>query len=48
LLFHTPSDPTAIDDLRTQTRQQKAWGSDVFRAEIKALTRRAVGVGPRG
>jgi len=47
-LFHAPSDLAAIDDLRTHTRQQKAWGSDRFRAEIEALTQRAAGVRPRG
>jgi putative transposase len=47
-LFDAPPDPAAIDDLRTYARQQKAWGSDRFRAEIEGLTQRTAGVRPRG
>ncbi|MCJ0824506.1 transposase [Luteimonas sp. 50] len=37
-----------VDTLRLNTRQQKAWGSERFRAQIEALTQRAAAVRPRG
>lgn len=34
--------------LRTHTQQQRALGSERFRAQVEALTQRAAGVRPRG
>ena len=36
------------DALRLATNQQKTWGSERFRLQIEALTKREVLVRPRG
>ena len=47
-VFDAALAPEDTADLRVHTQQQKAWGSDRFRAQIEALTQRAAGVRPRG
>ncbi|MEO6264095.1 MAG: hypothetical protein ABIO58_03890 [Luteimonas sp.] len=37
-----------VAEIRAHAQQQRAWGSDRFRAQIAALTGRTVDVRPRG
>lgn len=47
-LFSQPLCASRVDELRTYTRQQRAWGSERFRQQIEALTQRTATVRPRG
>jgi putative transposase len=47
-LFDTGQDPGDDDALRRATRQQKTWGSERFRLQIEALSKRELAVRPRG
>lgn len=47
-LFNDALCPSQMADLRLHTQQQRPWGSERFRAQIEALTQRAVAVRPRG
>lgn len=40
--------PEEIDEIRTYTRQQRVYGSDMFRRQIEVLTTRVVIIRTRG
>lgn len=47
-LFNEALSSEDTDALRAHTQQQRAWGSDRFRAQVEALTQRAATLRPRG
>ncbi len=47
-LFDDVIDASVVAEIRAHAQQQRAWGSDRFRAQIEAIVGRTVGVRPRG
>ncbi|KZC23082.1 hypothetical protein RHOFW104T7_15360 [Rhodanobacter thiooxydans] len=46
-MFENMIAPTDLAAIRVHTQQQRAWGSDRFRAQMEALAGRAAGIRPK-